>query len=101
NIMEQGPISPGDYTLDGVIDQDDYNLWSSSFGLTGELSADGNGDGIVDTADYTIWRDQLGNGAEALSGVGVPEPMSAVLFAIGVASILTVIARRKLIICRP
>jgi hypothetical protein len=47
----------GDYNLDGLINQDDYGLWRSTFGQVGaNLAADGNRDGIVDAADYAVWR---------------------------------------------
>lgn len=80
-LLPEFPL--GDYTKDGDVNEDDYDLWREMFGMTGEdLAADGNGDGIVDAADYTVWRD----GAEALgSGSGqtatVPEPTAIALAA--------------------
>jgi glucose/arabinose dehydrogenase len=65
------PIA-GDYDIDGDVDQDDYNVWRSSFGSTLLLAADGNGDGVVDAADYTVWRDNLGFGVP-------PEPAGLAL----------------------
>jgi hypothetical protein len=52
----------GDYDRSGVVDQADYDVWRSSFGLTvvARSGADGSGDGIVNTADYVIWRARLG-----------------------------------------
>ena len=50
--------APGDYDQNGVVEQNDYVVWSSLYG-TNNASADGNGDGLVDGADYTIWRDNL------------------------------------------
>lgn len=52
----------GDYNRSGVIDMQDWSLWSSQYGTTvviPGLGADGNRDGTVDTADYTVWRDAL------------------------------------------
>lgn len=47
---------PGDFDVDGDADNQDYQVWSSSFG-SANASADGNQNGIVDAADYTTWQD--------------------------------------------
>ena len=49
----------GDFDRNGVVEQDDYDIWADSFGnLSAPFDgADGNGDGRIDIADYTIWRD--------------------------------------------
>ncbi|MCA9240010.1 MAG: S8 family serine peptidase, partial [Planctomycetales bacterium] len=53
----QQTVLPGDYDGSGLVDQADYAVWVSSYGLTGAaLAADGNGDGFVNAADYTVWR---------------------------------------------
>ena len=49
----------GDYDIDGDVDQDDYTVWSNTFGSNLLLAADGNKNGVVDAADYTVWRDAL------------------------------------------
>lgn len=52
----------GDYDRSGVIDTQDWSLWTSQYGTTfavAGLGADGNRDGIINAADYTIWRDAL------------------------------------------
>lgn len=48
------------YTLvpDGILG--DYQVWSSTFGSTDDLRADGNGNGTIDAADYSVWREYLG-----------------------------------------
>ncbi len=57
------PTIPGDYDLDGDVDQDDYQAWRNAFGTSGPgLPADGNVDGSVDAADYSVWRDNYGVG---------------------------------------
>jgi hypothetical protein len=81
---------PGDYDLDGDVDQADYIVWRASFGNPESVpgnNADGNANGIVDAADYVLWRDNLGTSlftplgtgsgsALGLSGTAVPEPAS-------------------------
>lgn len=68
-------LAAGDYDGSGLVDQNDYLLWKSTFGATtGDLRADGNGNGKVDAADYTIWRNNkgatssIGSGAALASG---------------------------------
>lgn len=82
----------GDYNGDGVVDMDDYTVWSSDYGMadgdvSGPLWADGNGDGLVDAADYSLWRDNLGarwDDGITLSALSeaVPEPSTLLLLAI-------------------
>lgn len=50
----------GDFDADCDVDQQDHDLWASTFGSTTQLAADGNGDGIVDAADFNIWREHRG-----------------------------------------
>ena len=73
---------PGDFNEDGEVDASDFQEWSSTFGSTVALAADGNGDGSVNTADYTIWRDNLPTISMMFSRLGgsayiMPEPNSA------------------------
>ncbi len=57
----------GDSDLD--VDADDYTIWRSHYGETGEYApGDYNGDGSVDAADYTVWRNLLGNNADPVPG---------------------------------
>ncbi|MGL4513111.1 MAG: cytochrome c peroxidase [Lacipirellulaceae bacterium] len=82
----------GDYNDDGVVDQDDYAVWASTYGTT-DQSADGNADGVVNAADFTLWRDNLGRSwlslVDAASGAAaIPEPATAILAAVTVLSTL-------------
>jgi hypothetical protein len=82
------PLSvPGDYSGNGTVGPEDYDVWTSSFGdaVAAGTGADGNGNGIVDAADYVIWRKHASAGAGSLAAV--PEPTSAVLLM--VAGVMT------------
>jgi hypothetical protein len=99
---------PGDYSGNGTVGPEDYDLWKANFGSTTMLAADGNDDGRVDSADYTIWRNHLGaslgsgSGAalpSAVSAAGgspvVPEPATVVLFGFGLIG-LSAESRRRI-----
>lgn len=82
-------LEPGDYDLDGDVDQDDYAVWAAAFGTdpTQTLTfADGNGDGLVGAADYTVWRDAVGAGAGS-----IPEPTAVA----SLATLLTLAWTRR------
>ena len=49
----------GDYDADLQVTMADFTLFTTSFGSTIDLRADGNGNGIVDIGDYSIWRDSF------------------------------------------
>jgi glucose/arabinose dehydrogenase len=53
------PIS-GDYNIDGLVNQADYDVWRQNYGSNLLLAADGNRNGVVDTADFVIWRKAFG-----------------------------------------
>jgi hypothetical protein len=56
------PVLAGDYDRSGVVNQQDYNVWRSQFGMSVPSAgdgADGNRDGTVDLADYVVWRNNL------------------------------------------
>jgi hypothetical protein len=56
--------SLADYNVDGDVDNDDYEYWTTHFAENSDpgLTADGNGDLVVDAADYVVWRKIYGNG---------------------------------------
>jgi hypothetical protein len=72
-----GPVLPGDYNLDNVVDAADYVAWRKTLGTTGlpaYSGADGDGDTTIDDDDYDVWQENFG---EMLAGAGsvaaVPE----------------------------
>jgi hypothetical protein len=75
---------PGDFNLDGDVNEEDFELWRDEFGASDDPEVDGNHNGTVDAADYTVWRDNVGasvggGGGGARSSAEVPEPTSALL----------------------
>jgi arylsulfatase A-like enzyme len=79
---------PGDYNGDTVVNMADYSYWKANFGSIDHLAADGNRNGIVDAADYVYWRKIFigGSGSGVGNAAAVPEPGSALLFAIAIVS---------------
>jgi probable HAF family extracellular repeat protein len=75
----------GDYSGNGIVGPEDYNLWKASFGSIGIFAADGNDNHVVDAADYTMWRDHLGQsaGSGSLTNGTVPEPSTLLLLFAG------------------
>jgi hypothetical protein len=50
----------GDYDVNGVVDNEDYNVWRANFANVSDGPEDGNGDTVVDAADYVVWRKNFG-----------------------------------------
>jgi hypothetical protein len=98
NVRFEGPFATapqvaGDYDGNGLVDANDYQMWRSEFGLSGqELSSDGNDNGTVDGADYVVWRDNYVALASSQAAATVPEPSTLV---IGGLLLLPLIVRRK------
>jgi hypothetical protein len=67
-----GPILPGDFNLDGVVNAADYVTWRNGLGSA------------YTQADYNTWRTHFGQtaGSGSLSATNVPEPSSALLLPI-------------------
>jgi arylsulfatase A-like enzyme len=98
--IELLPIA-GDYNNDGVVDAEDYNFWSASYGSS-DAAADGNRDGVVDAADYVVWRNALttafAQNAIAVSPLqsAVPEPASGLLLILLGPAIVLICWRNRL-----
>lgn len=85
---------PGDYNNNGVVDAADYVLWRNGGPLANEVDAPGT----VNGADYTAWRARFGNssgGGSNLEGSGVPEPLAALLFFLGMPAFSLMGLRRR------
>jgi hypothetical protein len=78
-----GPVLPGDYNGDGVVDAADYTVWRDAMasGAT-SLVNEGDSPGVIDEADYLVWKAHIGETAPSGAGAlaAVPEPASLVLW---------------------
>lgn len=78
---------PGDFNRDGVVDMDDFQVWSVYEGSTIDARADANSDGVVDDFDFQIWQ------------AAVPEPSGSVLLCSALAFGIRCLRKRKRQIC--
>jgi hypothetical protein len=77
-------VRPGDYNVSGFVEDDDYDIWSKTFGETTGFVADGNDDGVVDAADYVVWRKY--DSSSPIGSAPVPEPHTLLLAVVGLLS---------------
>jgi iduronate 2-sulfatase len=61
---------PGDFNRDGVVNNQDFDVWTELQGTNIDARADGNNDGVVDGLDLQIWQ------------AAVPEPSSGTIAAV-------------------
>jgi hypothetical protein len=80
--------APGDFDNDQDVDATDLGLWRTAFGATAVGDADDDNDS--DGADFLIWQRNF----DPPGFAAVPEPMSASLLAVGLASIVAGLRRR-------
>jgi hypothetical protein len=70
---------PGDFDLDGDVDQFDLTPWKTAYGAT--AVGDANGDGVTSGSDFIVWQQNLG--VDLVPAVAaessVPEPATAIL----------------------
>ncbi|TWU00685.1 hypothetical protein Pla108_16370 [Botrimarina colliarenosi] len=89
-----------DFTGDGVVTQDDVDVWIRNAGIVSGASiiqGDADHDGDVDLADYDVLMAQFYTGVPEVVGgfvalANVPEPLSAVLLCLALAP---AVARRR------
>ncbi len=78
------PANPGDYTLDGDVDGDDFLVWQRQLGavvLPFGSGADGDVSGRVDAADLAVWRGRFGTGGSLLTATSNSASAAAVVAA--------------------
>jgi hypothetical protein len=92
---------PGDYNGDGAVNAADYTVWRNNLGVATALTNEEptTTPGLVTIEDYFVWKNAygstLGSGATIDSAGAVPEPQSAVAFALGLLSIMQATRRRS------
>jgi hypothetical protein len=85
-------LNAADYNRDGLVNTDDYNVWSSTFGSTIDPRADGNLNGEIDAGDYNVWRDIfIAPAAIGFAAASIPEPTGIALV---VATLGVFVSRR-------
>ena len=72
---------PGDFQLDGDVDNADLAIWRTGFGLAAgatPANGDANSDGRVDGADFLIWQRNRGIQPPPITGglATAPEPVT-------------------------
>jgi hypothetical protein len=95
------PQYPGDFNDDFIVDGSDFLLWQRQLGESVQrfAGADASGDGRIDGEDLELWRLHFVAATTdgAIAGTAIPEPQSAILFAIAGMAIRSVSGRRKTI----
>jgi hypothetical protein len=79
-FVRHGPLTPGDFTLGGRIDEDDLAIWKASYGI--DNSGDADGDGDSDGADFLIWQQHVSPASPTDPSTTVPEPLTSTLLTI-------------------
>lgn len=80
-VLVEGQTFPlsGDYDLNGMVNDEDYEVWRAALGATGNQDADGSRNEIVDAADYTVWRDHFGDSGSPGAAALTPEPEAGII----------------------
>ena len=76
--INNAALLAGDYNHDDRVNSQDYVLGRKTVGSTQTYATDGTGDHVIDQADFGVWRSNYGltAGGSGLSVARVPEPAS-------------------------
>ena len=87
-VIDSIDFIPGDFNADGIVDQEDFAVWTEQFGSTAPI-ADDNGDSLVNAADFVLFRDNFSASvASAASVQAVPEPAGGMLGLLAIRLVL-------------
>src|SRR5690606_30170352 len=78
-----------DFNDDNVVDALDLQFWKNSYGVAADarkLQGDADGDGDVDGSDFMLWQRQFTAGGMAAENIAIPEPSSACLVVLVIAT---------------
>lgn len=90
-VVATAPASPADFNHDGDVDAADLAQWEAGFGSASPGDVDGSG--TVDGADFLAWQRAYTGGN--VDNKNVPEPATAMLAAVALASIVGRPRRRR------
>jgi len=90
NSISQLVVIPGDFNLDGQVDNDDFAILNAGIGIEDAAffdDGDADMDGDVDGADFLAWQANFGI-STTLSAFSVPEPTTIVLACLGLPAMI-------------
>jgi autotransporter-associated beta strand protein len=91
---------PGDFSLDGVVNGTDLDIWFANAGKgTTWRQGDANYDGVINGLDFDLWMAHVGLppivGAPPGGAAPLPEPTALSLLAVGLPGLLVCAWRRR------
>ena len=89
-----------DFDEDGIVSDNDFAIWKSSFGTSpvNHGGGDANADTLADGYDFLTWQRQFANGgaASAATAMVVPEPTSELLLVLAAVIVMLQYRNRHL-----
>jgi Tol biopolymer transport system component len=105
-VLAVAPLLPGDYNEDGVVDAADYTVWRDNLDNPSfDLPNEGATEGVVTEEDCDVWKTHFGETSGSGSGANidsrdgvaatVPEPSTLLLAVLGIAGYLALARRAR------